>query len=90
MLRDYRIDQSATSIQIVLNTNGASFLMMSHVRSALWPLRLSQYEHHYRNEVRTYHGAVCLCAHMATTCAFDIMQNNIKILFKYVVQIWRK
>ena len=36
--RDQRIDQSATSIQSLLNTNGATFLMTSHVRSALWTL----------------------------------------------------
>ena len=35
MSRDQRIDQSATSIQSLLNTNGATFLMTSHVRSAL-------------------------------------------------------
>ena len=35
---DRRIDQSATSIQSLLNTNGATFLMTSHVRSALWTL----------------------------------------------------
>ena len=33
--RDQRIDQSATSIQSLLNTNGATFLMTSHVRSGL-------------------------------------------------------
>ena len=33
-----RIDQSATSIQSLLNTKGVSFLMKSHVRSALWTL----------------------------------------------------
>ena len=33
MSRDQRIDQSATSIQSLLNTNGATFLMTSHVRS---------------------------------------------------------
>ena len=38
MSRDQRIDQSATSIQSWLNTNGATFLMTSHVRSALWTL----------------------------------------------------
>ena len=38
MLHDQRIDQSATSIQSLLNTNGATFLMKSHVRSALWTL----------------------------------------------------
>ena len=38
MSRDQRIDQSATSIQSLLNTNGATFLMTSHVRSALWTL----------------------------------------------------
>ena len=38
MLRDQRIDQSAMSIQSLLNTNGASFLMTSHVRSTLWTL----------------------------------------------------
>ena len=31
-------DQSATSIQSLLNTNGAIFLMTSHVRSTLWTL----------------------------------------------------
>ena len=36
--RDQRIDKSATSIQSLLNTNGATFLMTSHVRSALWTL----------------------------------------------------
>ena len=35
---DQRIDQSATSIQSLLNTNGAIFLMTSHVRLALWTL----------------------------------------------------
>ena len=30
MSRDHRIDQSATSIQSLLNTNGPSFLMTSH------------------------------------------------------------
>ena len=38
MSRDQRIDQSATSIQSLLNTSGANFLMTSHVRSALWTL----------------------------------------------------
>ena len=38
--RDQCIDQSATSIQSLLNTNGATFLMTSHVRSALWTLKL--------------------------------------------------
>ena len=38
MSRDQHIDQSVTSIQSLLNTNGASFLMTSHVRSALWIL----------------------------------------------------
>ena len=38
MSRDQRIDQSAKSIQSLLNTNGASFLMTSHIRSALWTL----------------------------------------------------
>ena len=33
--RDRRIDQSLTSIQSLLNTNGVTFLMTSHVRSAL-------------------------------------------------------
>ena len=32
MSHDQHIDQSATSIQSLLNTNGASFLMTSHVR----------------------------------------------------------
>ena len=36
--RDQRIDQSATSIQSLLNTNGATFLMTSPVRLALWTL----------------------------------------------------
>jgi hypothetical protein len=36
--RDQCIDQSGTSIHSLLNTNGASFLMTSHVRSALWTL----------------------------------------------------
>ena len=36
-------DQSATSIQSLLNTNGATFLMTSHVRSALWTLLLNIY-----------------------------------------------
>ena len=36
--RDQRIDQSARSNQSFLNKNGASFLMTSHVRSALWTL----------------------------------------------------
>ena len=36
--RDQRTDQSATSIQSLLNTNRATFLMTSHVRSALWTL----------------------------------------------------
>ena len=40
MSHDQRIDQSATSIQSSLNTNGGSFLMTSHVRSALWTLLL--------------------------------------------------
>ena len=38
MSHDQRIYQSATSIQSLLNTKGASFLMTSHVRSALWTL----------------------------------------------------
>ena len=38
MSRDQRIDQSATSIKSLLNTNRASSLMPSHVRSALWTL----------------------------------------------------
>ena len=38
MLCDQRIDQSATSIQSLLNTNGVTFLRTSHVRSALWTL----------------------------------------------------
>ena len=38
MSRDHRIDQSETSIQSLLNTNGASFLMTSPVRSTLWTL----------------------------------------------------
>ena len=37
---DQRIDQSATSIQSLLKTNGATFLMTSHVRSALWTLHM--------------------------------------------------
>ena len=36
---DQRIDQSVTSIQSMLNTNGATFLMTSHVRLALWTLQ---------------------------------------------------
>ena len=43
MSRDQRIDQSATSIQSLLNTNGATFLMTSHVRSALWTLLSNLY-----------------------------------------------
>ena len=38
MSLDLRIDQSATSIQSLLNINGATFLMRSHVRLALWTL----------------------------------------------------
>ena len=38
--RDQCIDQSATSIQSMLNTNGVTFLMTSHVRSALCTLKL--------------------------------------------------
>jgi hypothetical protein len=38
MSRDQLIDQSATSIQSLLNTNGATFLMTSQVRLALWTL----------------------------------------------------
>ena len=38
MSHDQRIDQSETSIQSLLNTNGATFLMTSHVKSALWTL----------------------------------------------------
>ena len=41
MSRNQHIDQSATSIQSLHNTNGASFLMTSHVRSALWTLLIS-------------------------------------------------
>ena len=37
--RVQRIDQLVTSIQSLLNTNGATFLMTSHVRSALWTLQ---------------------------------------------------
>ena len=40
MSRGQRIDQSATSIQSLLNTNGATFLLTSHIRSALWTLCL--------------------------------------------------
>ena len=53
-------------------------------------VKLSHYKPHYQNGVCTYHGAVCLCAHMATTRAFDFIQCNIKMLFKYVVKISRK
>ena len=42
MSRDQRNDQSATSIQSLLNTNVASFLMTSHVRSALCTLKILQ------------------------------------------------
>ena len=38
MSRDQCIEQSVTSIQSLLNTNGPSFLMTSHVRLALWTL----------------------------------------------------
>ena len=38
MSRDQHIDQSVTSIQSLLNTNGATFLMTSRVRSALGTL----------------------------------------------------
>ena len=38
-MRNVSHDQSATTIQSLLNTNGATFLMTSHVTSALWTLR---------------------------------------------------
>ena len=47
-------------------------------------VKLSHYGPHYQNGVCTHHGAVCLCAHMATTHAFDFKQYNIKMFFKYV------
>ena len=53
-------------------------------------VKLSHYGPHYQNGVCTYHGAVCLCAHMATTHAFDFKQYNIKMFFKYVVKTLRK
>ena len=37
---DQGIDQSAMSIQSLLNTSRSSFLMTSHIRSALWTLHI--------------------------------------------------
>ena len=39
--RDQHIDQSAMSIESLLNTSGVTFLMTLHVRSALWTLQLN-------------------------------------------------
>ena len=48
--RDQHIDQSAMSIQSLLNTNGVTFLMTSHVRSALWTLcTWSRIKHDQKN-----------------------------------------
>ena len=49
--RVQRIDQLVTSIQSLLNTNGATFLMTSHVRSALWTLQVFLYIYVFRLQI---------------------------------------
>jgi hypothetical protein len=76
--RDQRIHQSETSIQSLLNTNGASFSMTSHVTSALWTLIDDKFMENFKNKgtrtwklkkfcfVLFYFFSLCLC------CVFPI------------------
>ena len=96
MSRDQCIDQSARSIQSLLNTNGATFLMMSHIRSALWTLLIdhrrinfSKTLNHYSTKLQLFlqHCAkfiICIKTHLSKSAYFNFMRKKAGIYYHFI------